>query len=249
MLMKNKMNIPSPVVSYYPINSCSDCLLSKNCVGSRIKIGSTHDSQPRSFRSFTVRNCEHLYFSGDQSEALYVVKSGSFKTYIINKGGDEQVIGFHLAGDVLNLDALPSGFFQSSAVALETSSVCAIPASYFEHLVKQQASNWLIGFFLGELSHQQQKQCSLGRKSAKRRIAAFLYDLSHDYQALGYSGQQVKLNMSREDIGNYLGLASETVSRVLTKMRKEGLFKIDKQNVIIMDLERLCELADKRECE
>jgi len=245
MLMKTKIEIPTSIVSYTPSSPCEMCLLNRNCVGSQIRKAFADSSRFRSFRSFSVKSYEHLYFSGDQIEALYIVKSGSFKTYVTNQGGDEQIINFHLAGDILSLDALPTHHFQSSAVALEASSLCVIPSLYFENLVKEFVPDWLIDVLMGQLSQQQRKMSSLGKKNARRRIAAFLCDISDNYQALGYSGREIRLNMSREDIGNYLGLASETISRMLTKMRKEGVVKLNRQNVKIVDYEQLCKLADR----
>ena len=184
---------------------CSTCMLRKNCIISRSKNDTDEKSLHLAHRSLLIKSNQHLYFNSDKLESVYVVKSGSFKSYLVNSKGDEQIIEFHLPGDILGLDALSTHQFESSAVALETSSVCAIPSSQLEHLIERQVPDWIMDLLMGKLMQQQRSLSALGKKNAKRRIATFILDLSENYQALGYSGKSMKINMSRHDIGNYLG--------------------------------------------
>lgn len=249
MLINNEHIIPSNVLQNPYLNDtnspCRTCMLRKDCIISRIDNGLVDSSLRLTHRSMLIKNNQHLYFSGDKLEAIYIVKSGSFKSYLINHKGDEQIIDFHLPGDILGLDALSRHQFESSVVALETSSVCVVKASQLEHLIELLVPDWLMDLMMGKLMQQQRNLSALGKKNAKRRIAAFILDLSENYQALGYSGKELKLNMSRQDIGNYLGLASETISRIFTRMQREGLLKLDRKEITIVDYDNLSQLADK----
>jgi len=224
---------------------CHTCMLQKNCIISRIESTPEKGALHLSHRSTLIKDNKHLYFSGDQLQAIYIIKSGSFKSYTTNQKGDEQIIDFHLPGDILGLDALPLHRFEYSAVALEASSVCAVPAQQLEHLIDSLVPDWLMELMMGKLIQQQRNHSALGKKNARRQIASFILDQSENYRALGYSGKELKLNMSRQDIGNYLGLASETISRIFTRMQKEGLLKLDRKEITIVDFENLSQLADK----
>jgi len=229
------------------INACCTCVLRKSCIFSLINTSVESNCNKLTTHSTMLKHNQHLYFSGDKLEAVYIVKSGSFKSYLVNHKGDEQIIDFQLPGHILGLDALPLHQCQSSVVALETSSVCAVHVSKFEQMIDLLVPDWLVDLMFGKLAHQQRNLSALGKKNAKRRIAAFIVELSENYQELGYSGKEFKLNMSRQDIGNYLGLASETISRIFTRMQNEGLLKLDRKDIRIVDFDNLNQLADK-EC-
>jgi CRP/FNR family transcriptional regulator len=198
-------------------------------------------------RTQTLKNNEHLYLMSDKPEALYIVKSGSIKTYITNEMGDEQIMNFHLPGDLLALNALANHEFESSAVALEYSTVCVLPLTDLEQALTTRVPGYIMDLLMGKLKQQQRNLSVLGKKDGQKRLAAFLVEVSENFKLLGYSDSHLKLNMSRQDIGNYLGLASETVSRLLTKMQHEGVLKLDRRDLTIVDVNHLNELADK-EC-
>ena len=226
---------------------CSQCPLEKDCFVAQTKRDFINNYHLKTPRAQTLKNNEHLYLMGDEPEALYIIKSGSIKTYITNEMGDEQIMNFHLPGDLLALNALANHKFLSSAVALEYSTVCVLPLSALEQTLMTLVPHCIMDLFMGKLKQQQRNLVVLGKKDGQKRLAAFLVAISENFKSLGYSEKQLKLNMSRQDIGNYLGLASETVSRLLTKMQHEGVLKLDRRVLTIVDVNHLNELADK-EC-
>jgi CRP/FNR family transcriptional regulator len=161
--------------------------------------------------------------------------------------GDEQVMNFHLPGDLLALNALANHEFESSADALEYSTLCVLPLADLEQALATLVPDYIMELLMSKLQQQQQNLAVLGKKDGQKRLAAFLVKISENFKSAGYSEMHLKLNMSRQDIGNYLGLASETVSRLLTKMQHEGVLKLDRRDLTIVDVNHLNELADK-EC-
>ncbi len=226
-------------------SACQYCKLRKTCIASEIEQDINSNSHHINHHSSLVNQGEHLYFSGDPLEAIYIVKSGAFKSYLINSDGHEQIVDFHLPGDILGFDAIAAHHFESTAVALERSSICTLPVSQIEHLIKELVPNWFMTVLTSTLNQQQRNISVLGKKDAKARLAAFLWDMSKNLQSLGFSKKNLRLNMSRQDIGNYLGLASETISRIFTKLQQDGVLEIDKREIKIIDFDLLSDLADK----
>lgn len=184
---------------------------------------------------------EYLYHQGDTCQSLYAIKSGSFKSIITNAEGDEQIIGFHLPGELLGLDSLQNGRFSCSTIALETAAVCELPLASLNELCAQlpglqQQMTRILG---KEIATVHDKIVLLGHRSAKERFATFLLMLSHRYANLGYSGIQFSLSMRRQDIANFLGLTNETVSRQIAELAKSGVVDIKQREVIIRNLAAL----------
>ena len=225
---------------------CDQCSLVKDCFAVQMKRKFVDNSHHKSPRIQTLKNNEHLYLMGDKTETFYIVKSGSIKTYLTNERGDEQIMNFHLPGELLGLDSLVNHEFESSAVALEYSTLCALPLTDLEQALTTLVPDYIMDLLIGKLKKQQRNLSVLGKKDGQKRLAAFLVGISENVKLLGYSERHLKLNMSRQDIGNYLGLASETVSRLLTKMQQEGLLKLDRRDLTILDMNHLNELADKQ---
>jgi len=186
-----------------------------------------------------------LYHSGDGFESLYAVRSGAFKTVGVSRQGDEKVTGFHLPGELLGLDAISSGRHGYSAVALEDSEVCAIPFARLERLAMSipALQHRLLRVLSGDISRDQGLMLLLGSMTAEQRLAAFLLSLSRRHQRLGYSASRFMLRMTREEIGNYLGLTLETVSRLLSRFQREGLLTVQQRDVVIRNAERLREMV------
>lgn len=228
-------------INYVSVDSCNACARQKHCIVTKVK-----NSVPslNNIHSQLYRANEYLCRVGDKLDSLYVIKSGSIKTFITNKKGEEQILNFYGPGDVIGLDSLPFNQHMVSAVSLETSSACAIPTYKLEAAIEQLLPHWMIEFTMDKLKQESKNIHLLGKKSANTRIAAFLLKLSENYKILGCSDTEFDLSMSRDDIGNYLGLASETVSRTLTNMRKEGCVKLDRRHVTIIDTQHLQILAE-----
>lgn len=184
----------------------------------------------------------HLFRTGDDFRCLYAVRSGSLKTYTTSEDGSEQVMGFHLPGELVGLDAIVDNRHPLSAKALETTSVCEIPFSNLESLSSQLPSlqHQLLRVMSQEIRDDEQNMVVLGQKSAEERLAAFLMSLSNRFQRRGFSANQFNLSMSRGDIGNYLGLALETVSRLFSRFQNERLLRVDRKHIELLDHNKLC---------
>jgi len=188
---------------------------------------------------------EALYKMGDPFRNLYAVRFGHFKTYQINAAGESQITGFQMAGELLGMDAISGDRHHCDAVALEDSEVCEIPFAHLEELFGDVPA--LLRHFhrimSQEITREQNAMLLLGNMRAEQRFAAFLINLSSRYAARGYSSTSFQLRMSREDIGNYLGLTIESISRLVSKFRKLGWLGVDKREIQLLDPVRIKALA------
>jgi CRP/FNR family transcriptional regulator len=189
------------------------------------------------------RKGEHLFREGETAEAFFVVRSGTIKSYLLTEDGEEQVLGFYLPGDIFGLDNSESGHRLSSAVALETTSICRFPHAYLSE--KTRGAN-LLRITSEQMQRDHNLVLMLARKDADGRIACFIDDLAARYWSRGYSGSSFLLTMSRQDIGSYLGLAVETVSRTLTRFQECGVLQVNRREVEIIDHETLRQIAGAR---
>lgn len=187
---------------------------------------------------------EPLFWAGDPAEALYLVRSGALKSYQLATDGAEQVLGFHLPGDPLGLEAFAGGSYPACAVALETASVCRVPATALGELSAQvPALAQALAASLSQAHERLAGLLELQRKPAEQRIATFLLEHAAAQRRQGCSPQVLTLPMSRRDIGNYVGLALETVSRTLTRLQHRGLITVARGAVVLEDLNGLHRLA------
>lgn len=188
-----------------------------------------------------VRQGEALFRSGMAFHSLYFVRSGMFKTILIDTEGREQVTGFHMTGEVLGLDGIEQETCQCHALALEDSEVFEIPYQRLEAQCRKDPS--IQRMFHRLMSREIQRDCLmmllLGSMRAEERIAAFLVNLSQRMRARGYSATRFVLRMSRREIGSYLGLTLETVSRVFSRFQREGLIRAELKSVELRDVARL----------
>lgn len=187
-----------------------------------------------------VRRGEHLYRAGERFESIFAVKSGSFKTFTASDDGREQVTGLHLPGELFGLEAISSGAYCCSAQALERSSVCELPFNELERLGEQVPG--LMRQLLRVMSREMGRDKSVlqaAKTSAEQQFAMFLLGLAERFRARGFSASDFRLSMSRVDIGNFLGLAEETVSRLFRRFQDQALIAVDGRDVRILDRERL----------
>lgn len=188
---------------------------------------------------------EQLYSMGTSFGSLYAVRVGHFKTAQVNLHGEQQVTGFHMAGDLLGMDAIGTGLHNSSATALEGSEVCEIPFNRLQELVMQtpgllQQFHRMLG---KEIQREQVVMLFRSSMRADQRMALFLLSLGARYAARGYSATAFQLRMSREDIGAYLGLTIESVSRLLARFRKQGWIVLNNRAMQLLDCGALEELS------
>ena len=182
---------------------------------------------------------------GDPFRNLYAIRFGHFKTYQVNASGEPQTTGFQMAGELLGMDAISADKHHCEAVALEDSEVCEIPFSRLETLFGQIPT--LLHHFhrimSQEITREQNVMLLLSNMRAEQRFAVFLVNLSARYAARGYSATNFQLRMSREDIGNYLGLTIESISRLLSRFKKQGWLKVDKRELQLVEPALLKSLA------
>jgi CRP/FNR family transcriptional regulator len=229
---------------------CCDCVSRERCPVSHLMTVDTGSRSPTVLsRSHTLAHGEHLFRESDKAEALYVIKSGSAKVYFMSEDGSEQVVAFYMPGDVLGLDALGVEQHGSSALVLESTSVCVIPlAALEEACAKMSAGGWhrcLYKLLSRELIRDHQTMELITRKDAEAKMARFLIDLSERFRERGYSASCFNLSMKRSEIGSHLGLAVETVSRILTRFQDDGILSVERRRVQIFDHRTLEALAGR----
>ena len=193
-----------------------------------------------------VRDGEALVHAGDKFHSLYVVRSGCFKTVYTDFSGSEQVLGFPMCGDLMGADGIDSGHYGSTAVSLDTSEVVIVPLASLAQLVVECPSleALLYRVLSRELVRVQNMAWTLGTLGAEGRVAAFLLGLSDRLGALGYSRRSFNLRMTRQEIGSYLGLKLETVSRALSALNTAGVIQVHQRSIDIADVDALRGVID-----
>jgi CRP/FNR family transcriptional regulator len=192
--------------------------------------------QPRS-----LHKNDFLYRDGDKAMAIYAVRSGCVKTMTESANGDEQIVGFHLAGELLGLDGFADGEYTCNAVALETSSVCELPLEQLEELgYKLPGLQKQMRRIMGkEVSKDHKLLLLLGKMTADERLASFLLSLSARMEERHWNANEFNLMMPRQDIANYLGMAVETVSRLFANFQNEKIIEVDRRHITILNMDRL----------
>jgi CRP/FNR family transcriptional regulator len=220
---------------------CSDCRLSGICLPLALSADDIDQLDRIVQRGRPLQRKAHLYREGDAFSAVYAVRSGALKAYRTTDGGREQVTGFYLPGEIIGLDGIANNMHGSSAVALETSAICEIPFEALERLSARMPGlqRHFLRLMSREISDDQQLITLLGKNTAAQRVGALLLSLSSRNARRHLSASRLRLPMSRSDIGNYLGLTVETVSRTLTRLQRAHLIHIDNREVELLDPEAL----------
>ncbi|KND61932.1 transcriptional regulator, Crp/Fnr family [Candidatus Burkholderia verschuerenii] len=188
-----------------------------------------------------VRRGDALFRTGDAFDSLYAVRSGSIKTVIVHEGGREQVTGLLLAGDALGLDGIGESRHACDAVALEDSSVCVVPYALFERVCRESDAlqRRMHRMMSQAINRESDHVVRLGMLRADERVARLLLDLSARLARRGYAAAEFTLRMTRDDIGSYLGMTLETVSRTLSRFAKLGLIDAHGKSIRIRDFDGL----------
>jgi CRP/FNR family transcriptional regulator len=184
-----------------------------------------------------IASGKHLYHAGDAAGALYAIRSGFIKATIVTDDGREQVTGFHMMGDVIGVDAIGGARRTGDAIALERTDVCEIPFTALENLSQEMPTlqRKLYHMLRQEIQDEREAMLLLGTMQAEERVASFLLNLGRRYQARGYSALRFLLRMTRADIGSYLGLRLETVSRLFSRFQAEKLLRVDSKSLEILN--------------
>jgi CRP/FNR family transcriptional regulator len=227
---------------------CSSCHLRELCLPGGMEGSDVERLDSMMFSRRRVRSGQALYRAGDRFEFIYAVRSGTFKTSLDLADGREQVSGFYLGGELMGLDGVAHGQHASSATALEDAEICAIP---YTHLTALSAANSGMQHVVSrlmsrEIVREHSLMLLLGSMNAEERLAAFLLNLSQRLKARGYSPSEFHLRMSRAEIGSYLGMKLETVSRTFSAFQQQGLLEVDKRHIRIADMQRLTQALDMR---
>lgn len=225
--------------------SCQHCGFSQLCVPFTLNNTELDTLDEIIERKKPYHKGDYLFESGKKLVALYAVRSGSFKTFTLTESGEEQITGFHLPGDVIGFDALGEQIHPSYAQALETAMVCEIPFTQIDALMDQlpKLRQQLMRLMSQDISGDQQMLLLLNRKNAEEKLAAFLANLANRFGNRGFSRKEFRLSMTRGEIGNYLGLTVETISRLLGRFHKEELIHVDGKLITISNPESLQQLA------
>lgn len=244
--MNQAISLPgeSPITIQALKTSCGNCSMHQLCLPMGLEDADINRLDQIIGGRRRLGKDERLYQMGEPFRSLYAVRFGHFKTYQVNAAGEEQITGFQMAGELLGMDAI-SGTHHCDAVALEDSEVCEIPFSRLEELFGEVPA--LLRHFhrimSQEITREQNVMLLLGNMRAEQRFAVFLVNLSARYAARGYSPNRFQLRMSREDIGNYLGLTIESISRLLSRFKKQGWLEVDKRELTLLDPARLKAMA------
>ena len=224
---------------------CKDCSLATLCLPLSMELKDLDALDSIVKRNRPLKKGEFLFRQGDTFASVYAVRSGSLKTFSVTDSGAEQITGFHLPSEFVGLSGMDTELYPVSAMALETTSICEIPFDRLDELsaILPQLRRQMMRIMSREIRDDQQMMMLLSKKTADERIATFLVNLSARFRARGYSPNQFRLAMSRNEIGNYLGLAVETVSRVFTRFQQNELLEAEGKEINLINLIEICALA------
>ena len=227
--------------------ACSACSLRELC----LPAGLSEDEMARIDDLIAarrkVKRKTPLFRTGEPFHALYAIRTGVFKTCVTAADGRDQVTGFQMAGEIVGLDGIVSDHHTCDAVALEDAEVCVLPFDRIAELSREVGvlQHHLHRIMSREIVREHGVMLLLGTMRAEERVAAFLLNLLQRLQARGFSGSELVLRMSRQEIGNYLGLTLETVSRTFTRLAEDGLLEVNYRCVRIVDLAKLSALLQQ----
>ncbi len=233
---------PSAACPTTPLKTlCSNCHLRDLCLPCGLDSPDVERLDGLKFGRRRVRTGETLYRAEDRFQFIYAVRSGTFKSSLNLVDGREQVSGFHMAGELMGLDGVAHGRHASAATALEDAEVCAIPYAHLTELATGSTDMQMVMARLmsREIVREHSLMTLLGSMNAEERLAAFLINLSQRMKARGYSPSELHLRMSRAEIGSYLGMKLETVSRTFSAFQQQRLLEVDKRHIRILDIDGL----------
>jgi CRP/FNR family transcriptional regulator len=224
-------------VAKFPTH-CSSCGLRESCLPCGLSGQDIDRVDDLVYTRRRLKRAESLFRAGDKFSSFYAVRTGFFKTVQTLEDGRDQVTGFHMAGEIMGMDGIGPDAHTCNATALEDSEVCVIPYSRLEnlgrdmHAVRHQFHKMMSR----EIVREHGVMLLLGTMRAEERLATFLLNLSQRFTARGYSPSEFNLRMTREEIGSYLGLKLETVSRAFSKFQEDGLISVQQKHVQILDV-------------
>ena len=236
----------SPILNIQPSN-CHNCRMSALCLPLALDSSSLDRLDKVIERGRPIHKNKYIFHGGDPFRAVYAIRSGAVKSFCISDDGSEQVTGFYLPGEIFGWDGIDNNTHSNTATTLETTALCEIPFARFEEISRTMPilQKHFMRLMAKELTSDQELIGLLAKSSAEERVASLLLSLSSWLKRQHLSATQFRLPMSRADIGNYLGLTVETVSRVFSRFQSFDLILCDKKEIEIINLNGLSALAHK----
>jgi CRP/FNR family transcriptional regulator len=231
--------------------ACSNCNLRELCM----PVGLSKEELERVDTLVEVRRKVKkgaaLFHNGEKFTSLYAIRTGFFKTCVATEDGRDQVTGFQMAGEVMGLDGIVNDHHTCDAIALEDAEVCVLPFDRIEELSHDIASmqRHVHKIMSREIVRENGVMLLLGSMRAEERLAAFLLNLVQRLHTRGFSQSELVLRMTREEIGSYLGLKLETVSRTFSKFADEGIIEVKQRHVRILNSDALRDLVNRPDCD
>ena len=234
----------SPILNIQPSN-CHNCRMSALCLPLALDSSSMDRLDKVIERGRPIHKNKYIFHGGDPFRAVYAIRSGAVKSFCISDDGSEQVTGFYLPGEIFGWDGIDNNTHSNTATTLETTALCEIPFARFEEISRTMPilQKHFMRLMAKELTSDQELIGLLAKSSAEERVASLLLSLSSRLKRQHLSATQFRLPMSRADIGNYLGLTVETVSRVFSRFQSFDLILCDKKEIEIINLNGLSALA------
>ena len=227
---------------------CSTCSVRELCLPVGVDREGLHQIDALVTDRVHLKKGDTLYRAGDPFAALHAIRVGSCKTTVLGEEGREQVAGYHMIGDIVGMDGIGTERHGGQAVALEDTEVCVLPFDRLEELARHVVplQNNLHKVLSTEIARDQNVMLLLGSMRAEERLAVLLLDLSRRHRERGYSATEFVLRLTREDIGSYLGLKLETVSRLFSRFQEQGMLQVRGRAVKLLDVPALKQLAGQR---
>ena len=226
--------------------SCGSCRLNTLCLPISLHLDDIEKLDGIVQRSKPLHKGDYLYRANDEFYSVFAIRSGAVKAVTISENGDEQITGFYLPGEIVGLDGLSDNKYTNSVLALETTAICEIPFHKFEELSGRilNLQRHFLQLMSREITDDQRLISLLSKSSAEARIASLLISISNRNSLRHLSSNEFSLPMTRTEIGNFLGLRIETVSRILARLQKSKVVSIDKKDVVINDMKNLHQIAN-----
>ncbi|QLG87516.1 fumarate/nitrate reduction transcriptional regulator Fnr [Chitinibacter bivalviorum] len=227
-------------------NSCTNCSLRELCLPMGLSQDEMQELDTIITQARPIKRGEALYRAGEPFRSLYAIRLGFFKASVISEDGREQVTGFHMSGELMGMDAISTDVHTCDAIALEDSEVCELPFNDIEDLSREipLLQRHFHRVMSREIVRDHGVMLLLGNMKAEERLAAFLLNLSQRFAIRGYSSSSFHLRMTREEIGSYLGLKLETVSRTLSKFQDQGFIKVQNRLIELENIDSLKKLLN-----
>ncbi len=239
----------APVISIRTFKAhCQTCSMREHCLPVGLSIDQIRQVDTLIEERIKLKKHETLYRAGEPFHGLYAIRIGSLKTTVVSEDGREQVTGYHMFGEIIGFDGIGIDHYGTGAIALEDTEVCVLPLMGIEDLARTipELQHNLHQIMSNEITQNQNVMLLLASMHAEERLAVFLLNLADRYRRRGYSSTEYALRMTRAEIGSYLGLKLETVSRCFSRLQGEGLIQVQGRSVKILDPVALKKIVGQR---